>query len=99
MRIDQIDRTTNVYKLAENFFRRSSDEARQHLLEALENDPDIIDELVDFILVNAEAELYRQNRVFTDSRFGWLIELLPRSRYRGRAGSLQTGRALDDLAA
>jgi hypothetical protein len=61
-----IDRTTNVYKLVENFFRRSSEETREHLLEALENDPDIIDDLVNFVLVNAEAELYRQNSVFRE---------------------------------
>jgi hypothetical protein len=62
----RIGRTINVYKLARNCFLGSSDEARQHLLEALENDPDIIDEMVDFILVNAEAELYRQNPVFRE---------------------------------
>jgi hypothetical protein len=66
MRIDQIDRTTNVYRLAENFFRRSSEEARKHLLEALENDTDIIDELVEFILGNAEAELYHRHPAFRE---------------------------------
>jgi hypothetical protein len=60
----RIDRRSELYKLAEIFFRRSSERARQRLLEALENDPDILDELVDFILMNADAEVYRQNPAF-----------------------------------
>jgi hypothetical protein len=60
----RIDRKSELYKLAENFFRRSSEKARRCLLEALDNDPDILDELFDFILMNAEAEVYRQNPAF-----------------------------------
>jgi hypothetical protein len=60
----RIDCKSELYKVAENFFRRSSEKARQRLLEALEKDPDILDELVDFILMNADAEVYSQNPAF-----------------------------------
>jgi hypothetical protein len=60
----RIDRKSELYNLAEHFFRRSSETARQRLLEELENDPDILDELVDFILMNADAEVYSQNPAF-----------------------------------
>jgi hypothetical protein len=64
MRTRRIDRKTELYELAEDFFRRSSEEARQRLLETLENEPDIVDELVDFIAMNAETEIYLQNFAF-----------------------------------
>jgi hypothetical protein len=64
MRTRRVDRKTELYELAENFFRRSSEEARQRLLETLENEPDIVDELVDFIVMNAETEIYLQNFAF-----------------------------------
>ena len=64
MRTRRIDRKTELYELAEDFFRRSSEEARQRLLETLENEPDIVDELVDFIAMNAETEIYLQNIAF-----------------------------------
>ena len=64
MRRCRLDRKTELYELAEDFFRRSSEEARQRLLETLENEPDILDELVDFIVMNAETEIYLQNIAF-----------------------------------
>jgi hypothetical protein len=64
MRRCRIDRKTELYELAETFFRSSSEEARQRLLETLENDPDIVDERVDFIVMNAETEIYLQNFAF-----------------------------------
>jgi len=64
MKIHQSGRKMELHKLADNFFLRSSEEARQRLLEALENDPDTFDELADFILTNAETAAYRQNQAF-----------------------------------
>ena len=64
LRTRRVDRKTELYELAEDFFRRSSEEARQRLLETLENEPDIVDELVDFIAMNAETEIYLQNFAF-----------------------------------
>jgi hypothetical protein len=64
MKIHQSARKMELHKLADSFFLRSSEEARQRLLEALENDLDIFDELADFILTNAETAAYCQNRAF-----------------------------------
>jgi hypothetical protein len=64
MKVHRIGRKMELYKLADSFFLRSSEEARERLLEALENDPDIFDELAVFILMNAETAAYCQNLTF-----------------------------------
>ena len=50
-----------LHELADNFLNPQ----RKHVLEALKNDPDIFDELADFILTNAETAAYRQNQAFS----------------------------------
>jgi hypothetical protein len=64
MKIHRIGNKRELYKVADSFFLRSSEEAREYLLEALENNPDILDELADFILMNAETPAYHQNLAF-----------------------------------